>query len=333
MSKLLIICGPTATGKTSLAIRLAKKFGGEIISADSRQVYKGMDVGVGKDLPTNSKLKTQNSKLHIDSEIFSVGYRLKENIPVWLVDVVDPDYSFNVGEYSLLAQKAIKYLWKKEKLPIVVGGTGLYIRSLIKPLIDTQIPPNKKLRSRLEKMDVGQLQTELKKTNEQAFTKLNNSDQQNPRRLVRSIEKELWKKKHGKLHNLNKEYYSKVNSLLIGLTTDKNKLYQNINQRVEKRVKQGIVNEIKQLLNKGYKWNLPAMSGLGYRQWKEYFSSQEEILKNKIIQQWKYDEHKYARRQMTWFKKMKNINWFDISDIGYESKIIELIKSWYTKIS
>src|SRR3989344_9628305 len=105
MNKLLVICGPTATGKTDLGISLARKFGGEIISADSRQVYKGMDIITGKDLPVSSKFKVQSSKLNISNPQLTIGYRLKERIPIWLVDIVEPDYVFNVGEYAKIARK------------------------------------------------------------------------------------------------------------------------------------------------------------------------------------------------------------------------------------
>src|SRR3989338_4426614 len=150
MNKLLIICGPTAIGKTELGIFLSRKFNGEIVSADSRQVYKGMDIITGKDLPVNSKFEiaqwAPNSKLRVENQKLSVGYRLKDDIPIWLVDIVTPDYIFNVGEYALLVQKIIIDIWSRGKLPVVVGGTGFYIRAIIERIDTVIIPPDKSLR-------------------------------------------------------------------------------------------------------------------------------------------------------------------------------------------
>src|SRR3990167_7775663 len=117
MKKMLIICGPTAVGKTALGVQFARKYSGEIISADSRQIYKGMDIITGKDLPVNSKLRIQNSELEIKSKKFSVGYRSKDGIPIWLIDVVNPDYTFNVGDYLKLANKVINNILLRGKLP------------------------------------------------------------------------------------------------------------------------------------------------------------------------------------------------------------------------
>ena len=160
--KLLIIIGPTATGKTDLAIHLAQKYHGEIVSADSRHVYQGMDIGTGKDIDEKSKLKTpclsgrqENSKLQKNKK-FSIGYRSKEGIPIWLVDIVPPDYQFNLGEYFKIAQQIIKDIWERKKLPIVVGGTGLYIKALLKPLTLIAIPPDADLRKQLNKLSLYQ---------------------------------------------------------------------------------------------------------------------------------------------------------------------------------
>ena len=212
MKQLLIICGPTATGKTALALHLAKKFGGELISADSRQVYRGMDIGTGKDIDQKSKIKNQNEKLNPSftsplikgrrggvNKKFTVGFRNKDEVPIWLVDIVEPDYVFNVGEFKQLAEAVIQDIWQRGKLPIIVGGTGLYVRALLRPWDGIFIPPNASLRQKLDKLTVEELQTELKKNTSEKFESMNHSDRFNPRRLVRAIEVEEWKKQN--VHN------------------------------------------------------------------------------------------------------------------------------------
>ena len=148
MARLLIICGPTATGKTALAIEIAQKYHGEIVSADSRQVYEGMDIGTGKDIPKNSKFQISNIKLNEKFNTCNIGFREKEGIPIWLVDVVEPDYQFNVGEYRNLARIVIQDIWNRGKLPIVVGGTGFYIHSIQSNAEFIDIPPDPKLREK-----------------------------------------------------------------------------------------------------------------------------------------------------------------------------------------
>ncbi len=360
MNKLLVICGPTATGKTALGIRLAKKFGGEIISADSRQVYKGMDVITGKDIPENSKfyekchserirqLAEQSRNLPTngvekippllqagkplvvgrdDMQISSksqIGYRIKDGIPVWLVDIVEPDYPFNAGEYASLAHQVIEYLRRNNKLPIVVGGTGLYIKTLTSSLSLIRIPPNFSLRKKLDKMSREELGTLLHQTDAGKWEAMNRSDRLNPRRLIRAIEV-VQAIKNGADTINTKQYLSEKNDILfIGLSAENNILYRLIDKRVEERYRSGAINEIKRLKDANYDFNLPSFTALGYRIWDKGNSNE------KIINKWKYLEHAYARRQMTWFKKEKRINWFDITDKDYLSRIEETVKKWYT---
>ena len=149
MNRLLVICGPTATGKTALAINLAKNFKGEIVSADSRQVYKGMDIGTGKDLP---KFSIFNFQFSIDKK--QIGYFLLEEVPVWLYDVVEPDYRFNVADYVECASRVIQDIWQRKKLPILVGGTGFYIKALIDGIETLGVPPDWKLREKLSNCQI-----------------------------------------------------------------------------------------------------------------------------------------------------------------------------------
>ncbi len=349
MNKLLIIYGSTATGKTDLGVLLAKRFNGEIVSADSRQVYKGMDIGTGKDIPPNSKVKSQNAKLQFKSQKFTIGFREKVGIPIWLVDICEPDYRFNVGEYQKLAKLAIAEIWSRGKLPIIIGGTGLYIRSLIEPLDMMRIPPNISLRQKLDTYSIDALQKELQQLNLNRFQHMNESDRHNPRRLIRAIEVAMFQKifpsyssSEGIPYGIpesrsslkaSSRPHSNNNILLIGLTTSQEELEKRIDQRVEKRMQQGIITEIESMLKKGYVWKLPSMSALGYREWKEYFeaSSNKEALKKNIIRLWKLHERQYAKRQMTYFKKMKGTNWFDITEDSYINRILDRVETWYNK--
>jgi tRNA dimethylallyltransferase len=320
MDKLLIICGPTATGKTSLGIHLAKKFNGEIVSADSRQVYRGMDIGTGKDLPVISNFQFPISNL----KKLGLGCYTLEGIRVWMLDMVEPSQEFNVARYVDLAQKVIVDIWQRNKLPIIVGGTGLYIKGLIDGIETLGVQPDWELRRRLENLPAQNLFDLLSRTDPIKAASLNASDRKNPRRLIRAIE--VASKKP--IFKLNAKPFI-LDPLLIGLKTELKELYQRIDRRVEKRVNQGVEKEIKKLISKGYSWNLPAMSALGYQEWQDYFEGQ--ATREEVIQKWKFDEHGYARRQLTWFKKDKRIKWFNISKPNYQNEVEKLVESWYTK--
>ena len=297
MNKVLAIVGPTATGKTALAVALAKKFNGELVSADSRQVYRGMDIGTGKDTET------------------------LEGIPMHVYDVVRPDEPFNISLYQTKAQTCIEDILKRKKLPIIVGGSGLYIHVLFHPLT-IQVEPNETLRNELSILSKEELQKKLQEVGKDFWEALNFSDRENPRRLTRKIEIALGNQKKAKQKPCSYDV------LQIGLQLKADELYQRIDARVEKRVLQGVTREIQTLLDHGYGWDLPSMSSLGYRQWKPYFEGFVE--KETVIQQWKYDEHAYARRQMTWFRKDKTIRWFDVQKSGETAAIESLVASWYT---
>jgi tRNA dimethylallyltransferase len=266
MNKVLIICGPTATGKTKLAAHLAKKLGGELVSADSRQVYRGMDLVTGKE---------------------------RVDVPIWLYDVVDPDEEFSVSHWVKLARAAISDIAKRGNMPIVVGGTGLYIQALLRPFETINIPPNKKLREKLAKLTVGELQEMVTRRD------MNASDWYNPRRLIRKIEIAQSRKRKAQS---NQTY----DVLLIGLTAPLGVLDKRIDERLEARKQLGMDAE-EAILRKRFSPTLPAMTALGL------------------------NEHAYARRQMTWFKKQSGIMWFDIQEAGLIHKVEKVVKEWYTK--
>lgn len=268
MNKLLVICGPTATGKTALAVLLAKQFNGELVSADSRQVYRGMDICTGKDRP---------------------------DVPIWLYDVADPDEEFSVSHWVRLASAAIAGILNRNKLPIVVGGTGLYINALIHPFDMIDIPPNNTLRNKLQSLSVAQLQKMVKRSD------MNDSDWQNPRRLIRKIEIARVQPK-----SLRGESLKAFDYLMIGLTAPLPVLYARIDKRFAQRLQQGMKKEIERLIKK-YGRDFPSMSAIGV------------------------NEHAYARRQMTWFKKQKGIHWFDVTDPNVSDTVAALVRAWYTR--
>lgn len=288
MNKLLIICGPTATGKTKLAVRIAKKYNGELVSADSQQVYKGFDIVTGKDRPG-------------------------DYVPIWLYDVVSPGESFSVSQYQRLAQSAINDIASRGKLPIIVGGTGLYIRSLVRPIETISIPPNQSLRSK--NLPLLSLQKALQKDDINKWQLMNKSDRNNPRRLVRALEVAQWKKNHTIQASITPSY----DILWIGLSSDLNSIKDKIRLRVILRIEGGAIDEVKQ-------W--PATSALGVGFILQY--SDNKITKEELVDRWTHEEFSYAKRQMTWFKKEPAIQWFDIANLELEQKVEEQVARWYT---
>lgn len=264
---------------------MARKFDGEMISADSRQVYKYMDIGTGKDL------------------------REYGDIKVWGIDLVEPDYPFNVSEWREYASEVIKDIWKRGKLPVVVGGTALYIKALLKPFETMEIAPNLEIRKRLSGYKIAQLQEELHKIDKEKWETMNESDRENPRRLIRAIE--ITFSRRGLLRENNQDWLFKASPLilLIGLTAEEEYLKKKISERVERRINEGIGEEILRLHKRGYGTELSSMSGLGYREYPD-------------INLWKLHEGQYAKRQRTFLKKMfKNAEkwgvktvWYSVSD-------------------
>lgn len=312
---LLVICGPTATGKTGLALKLAEKFDAEIVSADSRQVYRNLDIGTGKDIPKTAKYDKG-------------GFYKLNNVRVWGYDLIEPKEEFSVSEYVDFAREAIKSIWSRNKLAILVGGTGLYIQGVVNGIQTAKIPKNRQLRKSLGERDYKELFEQLAVLDPIKAGSMNISDRKNPRRLIRAIEIAQWQiKGREKENNDYKILVDEKNCLFVGLNAPRSFLNKKIARRVEERIKKGIEREIKELLDSGVTWKDQSMLSLGYRQWMGYFSG--EKTKEKAIQDWEKEEIKYARRQMTWFKKDKRISWFDVTDRDYPKNVEKLVKTWY----
>jgi tRNA dimethylallyltransferase len=324
--KLLVICGPTATGKTKLALAMAKIFDGELVSCDSRQVYQGMDIITGKDLVSKETIERLRLRVsHNGTNYLLVPYKFHD-VSLWMCDVVLPNQEFSVSHYQSLAGAVVQDIQKNNKLPIVVGGTGLYIRSILTPLETASVAPDMHLRKDLAQASLEELQRKLQDFDFETFKNLNESDRKNPRRLIRKIEICLSQKKL-----LKNDMKTDFDLLLIGLTTSLGKIYERIDSRVDKRMKSGALDEVKKMQTL-YGFDVPSMTGLGYREWREYFMKPSDKSNlNACVERWKYDEHAYARRQMTWFRKEKDIQWFDIEDPQYEKNIESLVSKWYTE--
>lgn len=300
MKKLLIISGPTATGKTNLALALAKKFDGELVSADSRQVYKGLDILTGKDFP-------------------------EDGTPIWMYDVVEQNEPFSVALYQKLARAVIDEIVKRGKLPILVGGTGLYISAVMSPIDTASVPQNLTLRKTLSKQTVSELQKHLESVGQDKWGTMNVSDRNNPRRLTRAIEVATWNKNHNKIKVRKAPLYDVQ---MIGLTGSHELLRDNIKKRVRARFGQGVVDEVKHLEKSKNDHALPAATSLGLTVVRRYIAG--EIEEEEAISLWTAQEYRYAKRQMTWFKKQMNIHWFDAGDKQLLRKVEALVTPWYT---
>ncbi|OGY96411.1 MAG: tRNA (adenosine(37)-N6)-dimethylallyltransferase MiaA [Candidatus Liptonbacteria bacterium GWB1_49_6] len=311
-NKILVILGPTASGKSALAVSLARQFNGEIISADSRQVYRGMDIGTGKVPRDNSKIKNQKSKLQFKIQNQKNGHDYK-GIRHHLLDVASPKRTFTVAQYQKLARAATRKILKKQKLPIIVGGTGFYIDALLYGYALPKVKPNPKLRRGLEKKSAEALFLELQSL-DPARTK--GIDRHNRRRLIRALE--IIIETGSPVPPLTRNSYSHVlknmrirkNGMLkIGIQIPAEGLKKRIHKRLLGWLKRGLLKEIKKLRAQGVSWKRLDGFGLEYREASRYLRGL--ITKAEMIKKSETEIWRYAKRQMTWWKRDKEIVWLN----------------------
>lgn len=308
-----IITGQTATGKTAYALNLAQKINGELINCDSRQVYKYLNIITGKDIPANDGVRFEPSSggfktLPYSNSSYTIGH-YDIPTPLWLYDVVDPKQYFSFFDYKHCALFVIEDILKRGKVPIIVGGTYLYIKQLFSNVTTEHVPPNLELRSELETYTVLELQKKLQSASQKLFDELNESDRQNPRRLMRKIEIALFNQKP--ITTSHKPSTTSYELTFIGFRfAQKKKLIETVRSRVEKRLKQGAIEEVQSLLKRGYTKDDPGMKTIGYQEVIEYL--EKKISFEKMIESWTTHEVQYAKRQLTFMKSNTDILWTDI---------------------
>jgi len=293
--KIIVILGATSTGKSDLAVKIAKKWSGEVISADSRQVYKGLNLGTGK-----------------------ITKKEMQGVPHHLLDVVNPKNKFTVTKYQMLTNFTIVNILKKEKIPIICGGAGFYIDAVINNVVFPKVPPNKKLRKILEKQSVEKLlKTLLKLDKKRAEDILEKNEQNNKVRLVRAIE---IAKALGEIPHLETKP-SNYHFIKIGLKLDDKKLKEKIKDRLITRIKKGMLKEAQNLHKKGLSFKCMREIGLEYRYMALYLEN--KITKPEMLEQLTNEINHYAKRQTTWFKRDPEIVWFNPKDIKKIEKYIK----------
>jgi len=297
---LLVILGPTAVGKSEIAISLAKKIDGEIVSADSMQFYRGMNLGTAKPSADEQKI-----------------------VPHHLIDLLKPDVSFNVFDYAKRAEKIIKEIHRRKKVPILVGGSGLYIRAVVDGLFENPKIDSKKKFSAKEKLrnkSTDFLYQELKKVDRKASQKIHPNDR---RRIKRALE--VFYTTGIPISVLQRKKPARpFQTLLIGINRERKELYQRINKRVEAIFAQGFVDEVKTLLENGYTENLNSMQAIGYQETITYLNNERSLAET--IELIKKNTRRYAKRQLSWFRQDKRINWLSLGSEETPREVITKIE-------
>ena len=297
MNKLIVILGPTASGKSDLAVKLAKRHKGEIISADSRQIYKGLDIGSGK-----------------------ITIREMKGVPHHLLSIANPKRKFTVAQFQKLAQKKIKEIQKKGKLPFLVGGTGFYIQSVVDGITIPEVKPNWRLRKKLSNYKVERLYKMLTKLDP---IRAQTIDPKNPHRLIRAIEIVLTTKNPIEKVKIKNQF----DTLQIGIKKSNEDLKKAISKRLKRRLKQGMIAEVKKLHKNGLSWKRLEELGLEYRYVAQYLkeksfdTAQDLSAYQEMVDNIQIESEHFAKRQMTWFKRDKKIKW--VKDYKESEKLIK----------
>jgi tRNA dimethylallyltransferase len=302
MNRLLAVVGPTGVGKSSLALNFAQAFDGEIVSADSRQVYRYMDIGTAKP-----------------------GKEEQALTPHHLINIVNPDEDFSLAQYQQLAYRTIEDIQQRGKLAVLVGGSGLYVWAVLEGWRIPRVAPDLELRRSLEekvaRVGRNELYHQLAQVDPVAAQRI---DPGNVRRMIRAIE--VYRGVRVPFSQLQLKTKPLFNTPIIGLTADRAELYRRIDLRVDEMIKLGLVDEVKGLLDMGYDLALPAMSGIGYKQIGMYLGG--ELTLAAAIQQTKFETHRLVRHQYSWFRlKDDRIRWFDIQDDA-DSHITALVSKF-----
>jgi tRNA dimethylallyltransferase len=317
LPKLVVILGPTASGKTDLAIFLAKKFSAEIVNADSRTIYRGMDVGTAKPplkcLPLDKgeregvNRQSGNPSQPPLGEGRSLAYFYK-GFRHYLFNLINPDERFSAADFKNAALSIIYDIISRGKTPFLVGGTGLYIDAITKNLsLGEAVPPNKKLRKQFEK-DLKNTE-DIKEILNRYYLRILKLDPEikidknNPRRIIRALEICLAGKKFSKQEKRGEPLFQ---VLEIGVKASREELHKRINHRVDKMISAGLEKEVRALVKK-YGWSSPGMSAIGYREWKDYLAG--KVSKAEVAELIRKNTRHYAKRQMTWFGRDKKIKW------------------------
>jgi len=299
MNRLVAIVGPTAIGKSLLALRLARTFGGEIVNADSRQVYRYMDTGTAKPTPEELAL-----------------------VPHHLINITNPDESFSLAQYQELAYRAINDIHQRRKLPLLEGGSGLYVWTVVEGWQIPRVPPRPELRKKLEAkaaaIGAEKLYQELVAIDPAAAQKI---DPRNIRRVIRALE--VYEQTSAPFSRLQRKQAPPFASLIIGLTCDRAELYRRIDERVDRMMAQGLVREVEKLVKMGYDFTLSAMSTIGYKQIGMHLRGKLSL--EEAVQQVKYETHRFVRHQYAWFRlKDDRIKWFNIL-YPFEAEVESLV--------
>lgn len=303
MKQIIVVAGPTAVGKTKYAIEAAKAFNGEVVSCDSMQLYKYMDIGSAK--PTKDELA---------------------QVPHHLVDFVEPKDAFSVAEYQKLAKEAISQIFEKGKTPVIAGGTGLYLNSILYDMDFSNAEANEELRKELEReaSEFGPefLHDKLKSLDEEAAERIHPN---NVKKVIRAIEGAMAGDKIRDFKNCTQKCKD-YDRILIGLTRDREELYDRINLRVDLLVEEGLFDEVEGLLKSGLTEDDIAMKGIGYKEIIGYFNGQYS--KEEAIELTKKNTRHLAKRQITWFKRYEDIHWINISEFEDDETAIKEMLLW-----
>lgn len=303
LPKVLCIVGPTSSGKTALSLALAKKFQGEIINADARQIYRGFDIGTGK-------AKGEWIQKY-DQDVYLV-----EGISHFLIDHAYPDAVSTVAEWKTEALKYVHRIIERKHLPMIVGGTGLYIQSLVDSYEMPSVPPQPELRERMSQQSLPELIEELRRMDPISAQTI---DLKNPRRVMRAIE--VATVSGASFFEQRQKKAATVDPLFIAIQWTPEELRERINKTIDQMLENGWVNEVKSLHEQGIEWGAPAMTSLGYREIGAFL--REEISREQMIEKIKIYTWQYAKRQMTWFRKEKRIHW-----IKTQEEAEKLVQEW-----